>query len=143
MSRKFPLFFAHHYLPELFFADPAAVVSDLFLEKKLAEAWKLGAEEMREFALKDGAPRVKPLFWRNHRVLLVEFAPALQTGEARAALLCWREGTKTAQLFYHEKADSGWAVTALGKERVHRYLEALPQGDSDSFTTRARHAVED
>ena len=143
MSRKFPLFFAHHYLPAFFFADPAAVVSDLFLEKKLGEAWASGAEEMREFALKDALPRVKPLFWRNYRVVLIELAPALHRGEARAALLCWREGTKTPHIFYHEKADTGWAVTSVSKESTHSIVAALDQGDSESFTSSARHAIGD
>lgn len=141
MSRKLPKFFAYHYLPELFFADPLGTISDLFLAKKLAEAWQAGAEHFREFTIRESPPTVKPLFWRNYRATMIELCAPKAPGESRAIVLSWREALKEPRIFCLEKAESNWALTSIASDRSHHYHLALEDGDSEGFLAKARQLV--
>ncbi|MFN8608801.1 MAG: hypothetical protein U0931_14790 [Vulcanimicrobiota bacterium] len=124
--RRFPFYFVHQLLPELFFPDPQRFFSSLTAES-LRSVWLEGNRELKEKTPPDGLA-IETVSAIDHLARLIRLPGPRYPGEAVAVLL-----TSRPALYCLEKAEADYALTRIEANGTHHFVRALSSSDIALF----------
>lgn len=131
--RRFPHFFVQQLLPQLFFSDPSSFLEQVS-EVNLRAMWLEGNRQLAEKTPPDGLTS-EQVPWGSSTACLVKLPRPQHPGEAFAALLL---ATEPAIFCLEKMMSEGFALTRIGSDGSHHFLQQLTSSDLNAFLNRCR-----